>query len=100
MFMLLIPSSGYAVHDLDLFELDGNTADNSAPVAGNNAPYDWESVFDSSGNQILTSVAEPRLLTTEFSADSATPDASYFASSNKDIDDVSTWQCGVQSTTR
>ena len=31
-----------------------------------------------------------------FSSDAATPDASYFAESNKDIDNVSTWQCGVQ----
>jgi hypothetical protein len=92
MFMLLIPSGGYAVHDLGLFELDGNTAD-STP---NNAPYDWESVFDSSGNQVLTSAIEPRLLTATFSADAATPDTSYFASSNKDIDDVSTWECGVR----
>ena len=58
MFMLLIPSGGYAVHDLGLFELDGNTAD-STP---NSAAYDWESVFDSSGNQILTSAAEPKQL--------------------------------------
>jgi uncharacterized repeat protein (TIGR01451 family) len=95
-FMLLAPAGSYAVHDVGLFELDGNTVDNSAPVAGNNAPYDWESVFDSSGIQVLTSAAEPRLLTAAFSADTTTPDASYFASSNKDIDDVSTWQCGVQ----
>ncbi|HXL44847.1 MAG TPA: hypothetical protein VN960_12415, partial [Gaiellaceae bacterium] len=93
--MLLVPSSGYAVHDLGLFELDttapqyANTADNSGP----GAPYDWESIFNSSGQQILTSATEPRLLTAEFNADSATPDESYFAESNKDIDDVSTWEC-------
>src|SRR5512132_1564704 len=90
-FMLLAPAGSYAVHDIGLFELDGNTAD---LVTG--APYDWESVFDSSGTQILKPAIEPRLLTAAFSADAATPDTSYFATSNKDIDDVSTWQCGVQ----
>ena len=91
---LLMPASGLAVHDLGLFELDttapqfANTADDSGP----GAPYDWESIFDANGQQILTSSA---LLTAEFSADSATPDQSYFATSNKDIDDVSTWQCGA-----
>jgi uncharacterized repeat protein (TIGR01451 family) len=94
-FMLLVPAGGYAVHDLGLFELDtagpqfANTVDNTGP----GAPYDWESIFDASGNQILTSAAEPRLLTAEFNADYATPDPSYFAESNKDIDDVSTWEC-------
>src|SRR6266511_1518274 len=97
---LLIPSSGFAVHDLGLFELDttapqyANTADNTPIAAGSNAPYDWESIFNSSGVQTLTSAVEPRLLLADFSADHATPDTSYFASSNKDIDDVSTWQCG------
>ena len=91
--VLAVPSAGYAVHDIGLFELDGNTADNSAPVNGSNAPYDWESVFDAGGNRILFPATEPRLLTTTFSADAATPDPSYFAESNKDIDDVSTWEC-------
>jgi hypothetical protein len=92
---LFIPASGYAVHDLGLFELDttapqyANTADDSGP----GAPYDWESIFDASGDQILTSATEPRLLKAEFNSDSATPDTSYFAESNKDIDDVSTWEC-------
>ncbi len=92
---LLIPAGGYAVHDLGLFELDttapqyANTADDSGP----GAPYDWESIFDSTGNQTLTSAAEPRLLVAHFIPDYVTPDASYFATSNKDIDDVSTWQC-------
>src|SRR6266511_3613822 len=97
---LLVPASGLAVHDLGLFELDttapqyANTADNTPPVAGSNAPYDWQSIFDSNGNLTLTSAAEPRLLIADFIADSAVPDNSYFATSNKDIDDVSTWQCG------
>src|SRR4051794_28373574 len=68
-FMLLVPSGGYAVHDLGLFELDtaapqfANTADNSGP----GAPYDWESIFNASGQQTLTSAAEPRLLAAQFS---------------------------------
>src|SRR3954447_26055395 len=64
--VLAVPSAGYAVHDVGLFELDGNTVDNSPPVGGSNAPYDWESVFDASGNQTLTSATEPRLLTAAF----------------------------------
>src|SRR3954453_3444879 len=59
--VLAVPSGGYAVHDIGLFELDGNTADNTQPVNGSNAPYDWESIFNTSGQQILMSVAEPRL---------------------------------------
>jgi uncharacterized repeat protein (TIGR01451 family) len=94
---LVLPSGSLAVHDLGLFELDttapqfANTADNSGP----GAPYDWESLFDSNGNQILTSAAEPRLLIADFIPDYVTPDVSYFATSNKDIDDVNTWQCGA-----
>src|SRR5919201_5857801 len=91
--MLFVPSGGYAVHDLGLSELNttapqiANTKDDSGP----GAPYDWESIFDSSGNRILTT--EPRLLATDFSADYATPDPSYFSESNKDIDNVTTWDC-------
>src|ERR1041385_706860 len=97
--LLVVPSGGFAVHDLGLLELDttapgfANTVDNSPPVAGSNAPYDWESIFDSSGVQTLTSATEPRLLIADFNADYPTPDPSYFASSNKDIDDVTTWEC-------
>src|SRR5215210_4546398 len=92
---LFIPASGYAVHDLGLFELDtvapqyANTADDSGP----GAPYDWESIFDANGDQILTSATEPRLLTAEFNADYVTPDPSYFGGSSKDIEDVNTWEC-------
>src|SRR5206468_1517838 len=52
-FMLLAPAGSYAVHDIGLLELDGNTVDNSAPVAGGSSPCDWESVFDASGLQSL-----------------------------------------------
>jgi hypothetical protein len=109
---LLLPASGFAVHNaacpLDgpggtttthvgcLFELDGNVA-NDVASAGNNTGVDWAAgpggpgVFDASGQQALN---DPQLLKTDFSADYATPDTSYFATSAKDIDDVSTWQCG------
>ena len=95
-FTLSIPAASLAVHDLGLFELDtaalqrANTADDSA----SGAPYDWESIFNSSGQQILSPTTEPRLLIADFNADYVTPDDTYFASSNKDIDDVSAWQCG------
>src|SRR5215203_2212035 len=94
-FALLMPASSFGVHDLGLFELDttapgyANTADNSGP----GAPYDWESIFNSTGQQTLTTAAEPRLLLAEFHADYATPDPTYFVAGNKDIDDVSIWEC-------
>ncbi|MEN3340634.1 MAG: hypothetical protein V7644_38 [Actinomycetota bacterium] len=86
-FALLLPASGSAVHDLGLFELDGNTAHNSATTP----PYDWESIFDASGG--TKTISDPHFLLAQFNSDWVTPDTSYFASSNKDIDDVSTWQC-------
>jgi hypothetical protein len=96
LFALLIAARSLGVHDAGPLELDttapgyANTMDNTLPVAGSNAPYDWESIFDSTGTQTLTSAAESRLLPADFSPDEATPDATYFALSNKDIDNVRT----------
>ncbi len=109
---LLVPTSGMAVHNAGcplsgsppiasnfgcLFELDGNVQNDTASN-GNNGGFDWASgpggpgVFDSSGNQTLVN---PQLLKADFVADYQQPDASYFATSVKDIDDVNTWQCGT-----
>ena len=64
---------------------------------GNNGGFDWASgpggpgVFDANGNQTLVN---PQLLRADFVADYPQPDTSYFATSAKDIDDVSSWNCG------
>ncbi|HKD94192.1 MAG TPA: DUF11 domain-containing protein [Gaiellaceae bacterium] len=106
--LVIVPTSALAVHDAGcatsanfgcLFELDGNVQ-NDAASAGNNGGYDWGTgpggagVFDSAGKVTSTVAADPSFLTADFNADYATPDKSYFATSNKDTDDVSTWQCG------
>jgi uncharacterized repeat protein (TIGR01451 family) len=85
--------SSFAVHDNGTFELDGNIVDNSGP----GQPWDWGSLFDASGNRLVTPDPDNGpLLASTWQNDTAEPDSSYFASSNKDIDPVSTWQCGVQ----
>ena len=77
----------FAVHDNGMFELDGNTAQ---PAAG--PPYDWEGLFDATGNPTVTPGTDG-LLASGFFPDAAKPDHSYFARSDKDIHDVSTWKC-------
>jgi uncharacterized repeat protein (TIGR01451 family) len=80
----------YAVHDNGMFELDGNTAHDSA----NAQPYDWESLFDSSGDQIITPDPDNGpVLASTFIKDTTTPDQSYFES-NKDIEPIPDWGCG------
>jgi hypothetical protein len=109
--VLLVPGGAMAVHNAGcplsgsppmasnagcLFELDGNVQNDTAS-GGNNGGFDWASgpggagVFDSTGNSTLVN---PQLLKSDFVADYTQPDTSYFATSTKDIDDVSTWQCG------
>ena len=109
--LLLVPSGAMAVHNAGcplsgnpavttntgcLFELDGNVQNDSVSN-GNNGGFDWASgpggagVFDSTGNQTLV---DPHLLRADFVADYPQPDTSYFATSAKDIDDVSSWNCG------
>ena len=39
-----------AVHDNGMFELDGNTVHNSSTTP----PYDWNSLFGATGNQLIT----------------------------------------------
>jgi uncharacterized repeat protein (TIGR01451 family)/LPXTG-motif cell wall-anchored protein len=80
----------YAVHDNGMFELDGNVAHNSA----NTPPYDWASLFDSSGNRIVTPDPDNGpVLASTFVQDTTTPDQTYFAQ-NKDIEPISAWGCG------
>ncbi len=106
--LVLVPTGALAVHDAGcatstnfgcLFELDGNVQ-NDAASGGNNGGYDWATgpggpgVFDSSGHVTPTVAADPSFLTADFNADYATPDASYFATSAKDTDPISSWNCG------
>jgi uncharacterized repeat protein (TIGR01451 family) len=82
-----------AVHDNGMFELDGNTTHNS----GTTPPYDWNSLFDASGNRIVTPDPDNGpVLASTFVNDTALPDQSYFTS-NKDIqpikNSVQHWGC-------
>src|SRR6266550_159749 len=77
-----------AVHDNGMFELDGNTAHNSVTTP----PYDWNSLFDSSGNRLITpDPINGPLLADAFVTDTALPDQSYFTS-NKDIQPIASGQ--------
>ncbi len=78
----------YAVHDTGMFELDGNTAQNATPP-----PYDWEGLFNADGTHKITPSFTSPLLASGFFADAAKPDHSYFAQSDKDIHDITTWKC-------
>jgi uncharacterized repeat protein (TIGR01451 family) len=106
--LVLVPTSALAVHDAGcatsanfscLFELDGNVQNDTAS-AGNNGGYDWGTgpggagIFDSSGQVSSTVAADPSFLKADFNADYATPDTSYFATSAKDTDAISSWNCG------
>ena len=76
--------SAQAVHDNGMFELDGNTVHNSATTP----PYDWNSLFNSSGNRLITpDPVNGPLLADGFFSDAATPDNTYFTS-NKDINPI------------
>jgi uncharacterized repeat protein (TIGR01451 family)/LPXTG-motif cell wall-anchored protein len=80
----------FAVHDNGMFELDGNTTQNDATPP----PYDWEGLFNASGNQIVTPDPDNGpVLASTFIKDTTTPDVSYFQS-NKDIEPISAWGCG------
>ncbi len=82
-----------AVDNTGFFELDGNIAHDSATTP----PYDWGSLFDSSGNRTVTpDPINGPLLATQFLSDAAQPDASYFSSNGagvKDIDTLNNWGC-------
>src|SRR6266480_6542025 len=80
-----------AVHDNGQFELDGNTVHNGSAV------YDWNSLFDASGNKLITpDPINGPLLADVFVSDTALPDQSYFTS-NKDIQPIASgaqhWGC-------
>src|SRR5262245_29104850 len=86
--LLWAAQPSFAVHDLGVFELDGNTA-----LGARTPPtFDWEGLFDGSGNQTVTPGTDG-LLASTFLPDAARPDHSYFARSDKDIRDISTWRC-------
>src|SRR5260370_414858 len=87
----LLPVIVLAVHDNGMFELDGNMKHSSLTTP----PYDWASLFDSSGNRIITPPSGA-LLADDFLADFANPDATYFSSNGggvKDVNPISHWSC-------
>jgi uncharacterized repeat protein (TIGR01451 family)/LPXTG-motif cell wall-anchored protein len=88
--MLLVGANvapAQAVHDTGKFELDGNIAHNGT------ATYDWGNLFTASGERAVT--PDPNngpLLASDFNADAADPDPTYFTS-NKDIEAIGDWGC-------
>lgn len=66
-------------------EIDGNVRDDSGP----GLPLDWADLFAASG----APVAQPGFAASVFVSDRAAPDASYHAGSDKDTQDLSTWEC-------
>src|SRR6266851_3256570 len=89
--LALIPVIGLAVHDNGMFELDGNIKHDSLTTP----PYDWASLFNSSGNRIITPPSGA-LLADDFLPDFVNPDSTYFSSNGagvKDIDAISNWGC-------
>ncbi len=80
-----------------LFELDGNVQ-NDTVSSGNNGGFDWASGPGGAGRlrcaRVIRRSCNPQLLRADFVADYPQPDTSYFATSAKDIDDVSSWNCG------
>ncbi|HYU03906.1 MAG TPA: hypothetical protein VEL02_08700, partial [Jatrophihabitantaceae bacterium] len=92
--MIAVAAPSFAVHNSGMFELDGNIEHNAAATP----PYDWDSLFDASGN--ATEPADPisgPLLASTFVHDSAVPEQSYFAE-DKDINPIASgaqhWGCG------
>lgn len=66
-----------AVHDLGLFELDGNATDESS-VAGD----DWATLYGGGGNKVAF---------TGITVDKP-PDATYFTQGSKDTEDIPKWR--------
>ncbi|BCT92430.1 hypothetical protein LYSHEL_14540 [Lysobacter helvus] len=90
---LFAPQPAQAIHDdaNTPFALDGDPTDTSALLD------DWDSVFALGSPPYAT----PRLLPTvaagdTFVVDSQDPDVTAFTSSNKDIDQVNTWNWGTK----
>jgi len=87
----LLPVIVLAVHDNGMFELDGNIKHTSSTTP----PYDWASLFDSSGNRIITP-PNGALLADDFLSDFTNPDSTYFSSNGggvKDVNPISNWGC-------
>ncbi|HEV8359247.1 MAG TPA: choice-of-anchor P family protein [Candidatus Thermoplasmatota archaeon] len=78
------PALVLAVHDDGLLELDGNVADDPDPGT------DWAALFTAEGEEL--DPGDP-FLVSDFVPDAATPDLSYHAGSDKDIDELNTWEC-------
>lgn len=79
-----------AVDATGQFEMDGNIVHDS----GTTPPYDWASLFNASGQRLVTpDPVNGPLLADTFLADTALPDPTYFQS-NKDTDLISQWGCG------
>jgi len=84
---VLGPAPAYAVHDINIFELDGNVADSPAGT-----PDDWSSVNDSGGLPSCATSAPPCLIAkTGVLADPA-PASIFTGGGSKDDLDIPKWK--------
>ncbi|WP_417357004.1 hypothetical protein [Gallaecimonas pentaromativorans] len=73
----------YAVHDNGLFELDGNTVVNTPGLD------DAESIYA----KVMGDPTAAGTYSEDFSFDDFSPDPTYFGQGDKDIQNVSQWEC-------
>ena len=73
---------------LDQFELDGNTANDTATT-----PPDWNSIFGYTAGEVVELGLPEDFTDVGFEPDSEFPDTSTFTTGSKDTLDVSAWAC-------
>jgi hypothetical protein len=96
--LLILPflnlGQALAVHD-DEFQLDGNTDPADATTGG--PALDWEDFFNAAGTRAVTFPTTDTdfegFKDSAFTADSALPDGTTFATGSKDTLDIPAWQC-------
>jgi hypothetical protein len=89
--MLLAVAAVLAAHDAGLVEMDGNVADDGGAVVGS---HDWNTLFDASGTYIGPAGNQSAFISDYYNPSHLNPDFTYHAGSDKDQDNVGTWQCG------
>ncbi len=83
--------SAQAVHDTGMFELDGNVVHNAQTTP----PYDWTSLFGSTGNQLIApDPVNGPLLASVFVNDTDAVDNTYFAGGTKIDNPIHSMACG------
>jgi hypothetical protein len=92
--LLLAAAAVLAAHDAGLVEMDGNVADDGGAVVGT---HDWNTLFDASGTYIGPAGNQSAFISDYYNPTNLNPDFTYHAGSDKDQQDVSTWECGSKS---